>query len=618
MASPDTEPAGSGESHDLTSSPHSLHRAVQARRSEYLRPRRLLVKVGTWNVGASPGTDKDLASWFIQGKGIDARVATLDLSSNAALDLEHRADDAGEDAEGPRLVGGDKVDIYVLGLQEVVDLNVASQYMSRVYTDTGPGPVERWRAAVEDAIPAGYEMLVAEQMSGLLLLVYASPDVRSDISNISTSTVGTGVLGYLGNKGGVSARILLGETTRLVFVNSHLSSGSDAAALERRLWDINQIVNRTSFAPVSLSGVQEDESEKLGDEDFAFWFGDLNFRLEGLPGDDIRRLLMLHSRGEYGQDSKREDDDGVVLDDEGNAKEPTTAAAAGGTIDTASSALPEPDDFMPDPSDDPTSLQATLDSLLPHDQLRKVIKERKAFHDGWREGPIRFIPSYKYDIGTVGLFDSSDKRRAPSWCDRILFRSRGDKKAYERKIKEEEAARKKDEEMTARGIDQAADEDRVLWDYDPDDEADDQADTSPYPGEGDRGDTDDAETVTAEEGSRVHLRLDVYASHQRVQSSDHKPVVSVFELEYEAVVHELKARVHAEVARELDRAENEGRPCVTIVVDGGAAPARDLKSKPPSRADHGGVDFGEVAFLRRSTCSLTSMLPYRPLPSVTP
>ncbi len=147
----------------------------------------------------------------------------------------------------------------------------------------------------------------------------------------------------------------------------------------------------------------------------------------------------------------------------------TTRSTEQGTDDTLS--LPDPDEFLPDPHEDPASLQATLDSLLPHDQLLRVIKERKVFHDGWREGSITFLPSYKYDVGTVGLFDSSEKRRAPSWCDRILFRTRRDKERYHTKVKEEEEARKRDEEMKQRGLEDAGDDD-VLFDYDPDRDGD--------------------------------------------------------------------------------------------------------------------------------------------------
>ncbi|WP_445498151.1 exonuclease/endonuclease/phosphatase family protein, partial [Pseudomonas aeruginosa] len=79
------------------------------------------------------------------------------------------------------------------------------------------------------------------------------------------------LFGYLGNKGAVTTRILLGETTRMVFVNSHLASGAEQTYLERRLWDYNQILTRTQFEPVQLAGSTNSTPEKIGDEDFAFW-----------------------------------------------------------------------------------------------------------------------------------------------------------------------------------------------------------------------------------------------------------------------------------------------------------------------------------------------------------
>ncbi|KAH6701942.1 Endonuclease/exonuclease/phosphatase [Leptodontidium sp. MPI-SDFR-AT-0119] len=624
-----------------TSSPHSLSKAVHARRAEYTRPQKIRIKIGTWNVAACPGTEKDLGGWFVDGKGIDERLAGVKIADGITKDKsQDNAESVGaqeerwtnkdssipKDDEGT-IVGGEEIGIFVLGLQEVVDLNSAREYIGRVYTD--PEPTAKWRKAMTDGLPPGYVLVTEQQLSGLLLFIFASPTIAPTISSVSTVSVGTGIMGYLGNKGAVASRIVLGETTRIVFVNSHLASGSDPAHLDRRCWDVTQILQRTRFDPISWSGVLDDKYEGIGDEDFAFWFGDLNFRLDGLPGDDIRRLLMLHTKGEYdiGQKSRNKIDlelegNGPIVirsvesdsesDDDETIPRTNSSYAAD---DSSSNTLPDPDDFIQDPSQDPASLQATLDSLLPHDQLRQVRKKRKAFHDGWREGPITFLPTYKYDVGSMGMFDSSEKRRAPSWCDRILYRTRKDKLEYDGKFQEEELARVKDDEMKAWGIDHAADDEDVLFDYNPDEDGVDEPANNDYD-EYDEGEDGNAEAVVTKEGYLDRIQQDVYTSHQRVLSSDHKPLDAVFTLEYDAVVPELKAKVQQEVARELDRAENEGRPGITIVVDHSADDAPkpdDGSNRRPSAAVVEGVDFGDVAFeqrkIRNVTIANTSQVP---------
>lgn len=117
---------------------------------------------------------------------------------------------------------------------------------------------------------------------------------------VCDNLVGTRLLGYIGNKGAIFTRVVLGDTTRLVFVNSHLASGPEKTYLDRRVWDVAQVLSRTQFDSVAQGGVKEDEPDRIGDEDFAFWFGDLDFRVDGLPGDDIWRLLRLHTLGKYG------------------------------------------------------------------------------------------------------------------------------------------------------------------------------------------------------------------------------------------------------------------------------------------------------------------------------
>ncbi|KAI1398275.1 DNase I-like protein [Hypoxylon fuscum] len=650
MSSTNRDPSISSEPEpveETASNLHSLSRAVHARRPEYVKSHRIRIKVGSWNVAGCPGTDKDLASWFVDGKGVDpqldAKLARTNVSENSEAveatdngnskvqtseesrvssgtqrELNSSAEPTQEEKEDPtvRLLGGEKVGLYVLGLQEIVDLNIVTQTF---YSDLRA--IAKWQDALEAALPKGYTLVASEQLVGLLLLIYASPEVAETISNESTVSVGTGIyglLGYWGNKGGITSRIVLGETTRLAFTNCHLASGHDQASLDRRCWDYNRIMTQTKFTPVNTGGVIEDEGEKLGDEDFAFWLGDLNFRLDGLPGEDIRRLLMLHTRGEYDLSKKQTgeafSEDGVIVlrnnEDDGSEGSNTPGMISReASFDKDSSdenaELPDPDDFIPDPHDDPASIQTTINSLLPHDQLQRIIKERKAFHEGWHEGDITFLPTYKYDVGTVGLFDSSEKQRAPSWCDRILYRTRADVSRYEKKCQDEIEAKKKDEEMKQRGIDKAVDADEsVLFDYDP--ATDSSADNLSYGDptydydEYDEGENT-LEHVITKEGFVDKISLDIYTSHQRIMSSDHKPLVAMFTLEYDAVVPELKAKVYAEVARELDRVENEGRPGVTVIIDG-----KDSVDKNRSVADGSeGIDFGEIGFLRRESRSLT-------------
>ncbi|KAJ8517387.1 hypothetical protein ONZ45_g5430 [Pleurotus djamor] len=62
-------------------------------------------------------------------------------------------------------------------------------------------------------------------------------------------------------------------------------------------------------------------------------------------------------------------------------------------------------------------------TLWTHDQLLKEIKFNKACRlRGFSEGPLDFAPTYKYDRRS-SEYDSSEKRRSPAWCDRVLWRS---------------------------------------------------------------------------------------------------------------------------------------------------------------------------------------------------
>jgi len=48
------------------------------------------------------------------------------------------------------------------------------------------------------------------------------------------------------------------------------------------------------------------------------------------------------------------------------------------------------------------------------------MKKGSVFTD-WEEGALNFAPTYKYNPNTVD-YDTSEKKRVPAWCDRILHR----------------------------------------------------------------------------------------------------------------------------------------------------------------------------------------------------
>ena len=567
------------------STQRTLAHAVYNRRNEFTTLQKIRIKVGTWNVAGLEGAEKDIQGWFVQGKGVSESLSRLRLSSNHGEtnqeDTKHTVVEGVVEQESRHtskeptipnhdiaaLPGGTDIGLYVLGLQEIVDISSAAEAL-RPYND--PNPSRKWRDAMSKGLPSDYVLVAEQQLSGLLLLIYASSQIAPSISSVSTTSVGTGLMGYMGNKGGTVARIVLGETTRIVFINSHLAAGTDKGSLDRRNWDASQIVQRTRFSPIDRGhGVVDEAGENIGDEDFAFWFGDLNYRLGNIPGDDVRRLLMLHTRSEYRVDHSSES--GAMYSslkkiehELGDPKDSGRIASSRASTDTKASedssvTLINQDEM--DPSEDPASLQTTISSLLPHDQLLEQIRTRKAFHDGWQEGPIQFLPTYKYDVGSVGMFDSSEKKRSPSWCDRILYRTRNDYLKYLEYLKQMESSKKRDQEMKARGLENDA-IDEIVFDYDPEtDGADEEYD------ENGSSDSNGTKAVPTKLGYEDNIHLDYYTSHQRILSSDHKPLDAVFTLAYEAIDPMLRAKVHQELARELDKTENETRPSITIVVD---------------------------------------------------
>ncbi|KAI9596347.1 Endonuclease/exonuclease/phosphatase, partial [Syncephalis fuscata] len=234
---------------------------------------------------------------------------------------------------------------------------------------------EMWCGAIETTLnqsPDKYVKIISRQLIGMLIVVYVKCSISDQVREVTSASIGCGLMGMMGNKGAVAVRLRI-KDSYLCFINSHLAA--DTYQVERRKQNYWEIVRRASFPNLALmSGLQRMSSYTSSnltgylpgssqryfgvfDNDHLIWMGDLNYRV-AMSGSEVKKHL------------------------------------GSGNIEIA----------------------LTYDQLINERRLKNVF-------DGFDEGNITFMPTYKYDVGT-NVFDTSEKQRTPSWCDRILWRSR--------------------------------------------------------------------------------------------------------------------------------------------------------------------------------------------------
>uniref|UniRef100_H2TTA8 Phosphatidylinositol 4,5-bisphosphate 5-phosphatase A n=1 Tax=Takifugu rubripes TaxID=31033 RepID=H2TTA8_TAKRU len=237
-------------------------------------------------------------------------------------------------------VGDGNTDMYIIGLQEVNSM-INKRLKDVLFTD-------QWsEVCMERLSPFGYVLVASQRMQGLLLLIFAKYFHLPFLRGVQTETTRTGLGGYWGNKGGVSARMsVFGHT--ICFLNCHLPAHMENS--DQRMEDFESILQQQQFEGQAASGVL--------DHDVVFWFGDLNFRVEDL---DMQVVKSAIDNNKYS-------------------------------------------------------------ILWEKDQLN-MAKDSETVLEGFQEGPLKFPPTYKFDVGT-DTYDTSGKKRKPAWTDRILWRLR--------------------------------------------------------------------------------------------------------------------------------------------------------------------------------------------------
>ncbi|KUI71276.1 hypothetical protein VM1G_06934 [Cytospora mali] len=275
------------------------------------------------------------------------------------------------------LHSSDSPDILIFGFQELVDLEDKTATAKRFFkSKKKESDQERmshqyrdWRdfliRSLDDFMAGDlYHLLQTAHMVGLFTCVFVKSDVRDRISNLSTAEVKRGMGGLHGNKGAIIIRFMIDDTS-LCFFNCHLAAGQ--SQVQSRNNDITAILEAPILPAERDASVRIDSYTGGGDgtmvldHELIILNGDLNYRIDTMSRDTV-----------------------VIAVKQGN-----------------------------------------LAKLLDRDQLLVARRRRPDFKlRAFEEMPIMFAPTYKYDVGTDN-YDTSEKKRSPAWCDRLLYRGRG-------------------------------------------------------------------------------------------------------------------------------------------------------------------------------------------------
>jgi len=252
-------------------------------------------------------------------------------------------------------------------------------------------------AAAAVPLPAAYLPVASRQMVGLFLTVWVRRPLAAAVSGVATTAAATGFGGFMGNKGAVAIRCQLYDTS-FCAVCAHLAAGEAAGDAARRDADFSEILRRCAFA--------------------------------GVPGG--APLAAGAGGAEGAGDLTVPDHDCVVWLGDLNYRLDMADADARRAIAARRPA-----------------------ALLAADQLSAERAAGRVFQ-GWAEGAIAFLPTYKFHIGgesyvgdgpgpsggasgapaaggdeesaeadamlSAVSVDPPGKRRTPAYTDRILWR----------------------------------------------------------------------------------------------------------------------------------------------------------------------------------------------------
>ncbi|KAI9812950.1 MAG: hypothetical protein M1826_002733 [Phylliscum demangeonii] len=308
---------------------------------------------------------------------VSALVVTWNVGASVPESMRH---DAGEgDFFRELLPPDDLPDIIVFGFQELVDLENKKITAKSLFRSSkrshahDPEHISRQYRAWRDYLSRRleehmhgqepYELLHTASLVGLFTCIFVKASQREGVQSPVGSEIKRGMGGLHGNKGALLVRFTVDDSS-LCFVNCHLAAGQTQTT--HRNNDVAAILETAAFRPEPDPARQIDlyvgggDGTMIMDHEICVLHGDLNYRIDTMSRETVLKALEAHN----------------------------------------------------------------LAKLLERDQLLLLLSRRKnpAFRlRGFQEAAIGFAPTYKYDVGS-DAYDTSEKRRAPAWCDRVLSR----------------------------------------------------------------------------------------------------------------------------------------------------------------------------------------------------
>lgn len=274
-------------------------------------------------------------------------------------------------------------DIFVFGFQELVDLEdkkvTAKSFFKSKRKDANEQEhmghqYRNWRdhltRCLEEFIGTSqtYVLLHSASLVGLFTCIFVKSTIRSRVKHVHAAEIKRGMGGHHGNKGALIVRMILDDSS-LCFINCHLAAGqtqtihrnNDAAAILESECLPEYPLGNDSVGQHADVFTSGGDGSMILDHEICILNGDLNYRIDTMGRDTV--IKHIH--------------------------------------------------------------QNNLGRLLDRDQLLLTKKRNPGFRlRAFQESEIRFAPTYKYNLQSDD-YDTSEKRRAPAWCDRILYRGLG-------------------------------------------------------------------------------------------------------------------------------------------------------------------------------------------------